>query len=143
MNRSSVLRWALALLAAGLWLAGAIPAWRLWQSHEAQLQSLAQQRQSMQTARQQVLTLQAKAPMAALEAQSQIVALAQQHLSTTPKSNPDQSLSLTLQNVAPAKLSQLWTDIRQQTSASVTRADLTLGPQGWTGTLVLQLAKLP
>ncbi len=81
--------------------------------------------------------------MAALEAQSQIVALAQQHLSTTPKSNPDQSLSLTLQNVAPAKLSQLWTDIRQQTSASVTRADLTLGPQGWTGTLVLQLAKLP
>ncbi len=145
MNRARVLRWTLSLLAAGLLLWGVIPAWQLWQSHEIQLQTLALQRQSMQAARQEVLSLQSKTPLAAATAQTRIAAMAQQHLGTQARLNPGpgSSLSLSVKDAAPDELSRAWTEIRQQTSASVIRADLTLGPQGWTGTLVLQPAKQP
>jgi hypothetical protein len=145
MNRTRWLRWALGLLATGLCLWGVIPAWHLWQSHETQLQTLAQQRQAMQATRQEVLALQGKAPMAAATAQSRIAAIAQQHLGTQAKLNPGSGpgLNLTLKDADPGALTRAWTEIRQQTSASVIRTDLTLGPQGWTGTLVLQLAKQP
>jgi hypothetical protein len=143
MKRTPWMRWTLGLVAMGLCLWGVIPAWQLWQSHEAQLQALAQQRLSLQTARQEVLALQGKAPMAAATAQSRIATIAQQHLGTQAKLSPGPGLSLTLKDADAGALTQAWTDIRQQTAASVIRADLTLGPQGWTGTLVLQLAKQP
>ncbi len=143
MNRILILRWALGLLGVLLLWTGLEPAWHLWRTHEAQLNELAQQRQAMQRAQEELQALQQKTLPSTAEAQNRIQAIAQQQLKTVAQGSPGAGIRLTLNGVAPQQLAQAWADIRSQTSASVVQADLVQGPQGWSGTLVFKLAQRP
>lgn len=132
--------WALTL-AALLWVLW--PAWQRWQAHPQALRQLAQQRQSMLLGQQEVETLLKKPVPSPVEAQALIQAISKQHLGSTPIALPGQGLQIRFSQVGAQPLALAWQEIRTQTSASVTHADLTAQGALWSGTLVLQLAQKP
>ena len=143
MNRTWAWRLGLGFTALLLLMAGLTPAWHLWQTHEAQWLELAQQRQAMLADQEAMQAMQNKALPSPVEAQALISTISQQRLSAAVRPMTGLNVSVTLNDVGAQQLAQAWSDIRKQTSASVTQADLVLGPQGWSGTLTFKLAQRP
>jgi type II secretory pathway component PulM len=137
------------VLTLGAWVAGLAllwalwPAWTLWRSHEEQLQQLSRLRQHMQLAQQEAQALQKKTLPGTMEAQSQIQSITKQRFGATAVSMADSSYQVRLNGVQAQVLAQGWSEIRSQTSAQVTQADLRWGPQGWSGTMTFKLAQKP
>jgi general secretion pathway protein M len=130
----------LALLALG-WQIG--PAWQLWRNHTSLWDDLTKQRMGMLTAQKEALDLLQKPIPGPAEAVAQIQAISRQRFGAVPVNLPGATLQIQIRSLAADQLARGWNEIRTQTSASVIQADLTMGPQGWTGSLVFKLAQKP
>mgnify|MGYP003350358714 FL=1 len=128
----------LLALIASLWPAGA-----LWLTHEAQREALSSQRLSLLQAQQEARALQQKTIPSPAEALRLIQAIGRQRFNAVPVSLPNGAVQLQLRALPAEQLALGWNEIRANTSASLTRADLTAEGQVWSGTLVFTLASRP
>jgi hypothetical protein len=128
----------LLALIASLWPAGA-----LWLTHEAQREVLSRQRLSLLQAQQEARALQQKTIPSPAEALRLIQAIGRQRFNAVPVSLPNGAVQLQLRALPAEQLALGWNEIRANTSASLTRADLTAEGHAWSGTLVFTLASRP
>ena len=139
-NVGSLALLGIALLALG-WQVG--PAWQLWRNHTTQWDDLTRLRLGMLAAQKEARDLLQKPIPGQAEAVAQIQAISRQRFGAVPVNLPGTTLQIQIRSLSADQLAQGWNEIRTLTSASVTQADLTMGPQGWTGSLVFKLAQKP
>ena len=139
------LGWSRALGAAVLLalIASLGPAAALWLTHESERDALSRQRLSLLQAQQEARALQQKTIPSPSEALRLIQAIGRQRFNAVPVSLPNGTVQFQLRALPAEQLALGWQEIRANTSASVTQADLTAEGQVWSGTLVLTLASRP
>jgi general secretion pathway protein M len=137
-------RLALTVVAVllGVLLAWAVllaPALRTLKTAPAELERLELQLQQMRTQAQEVHTLRAAPPVPAAQAQAALTA-ATAHLGTAARLNltGDRAV-VTLTGVPPEKLQAWLGEVRAAARARPVEAQLTRGPSGYAGSLVLAL----
>ena len=137
--------WSRALGAAVLLelFASLGPAAALWLTHESERQALSRQRLSLLQAQQEARALQQKTIPSPAEALRLIQAIGRQRFNAVPVSLPNGTVQFQLRGLPAEQLALGWQEIRANTSASVTQADLTAEGQVWSGTLVFTLASRP
>ena len=124
-----------------LW--GLVPAWQLWRSYGSLMDQLSRQRLEMLQQQQEAQSLKQKPLALPPELTQQIGAISKQRFGAVPTALPGAALQIQLNAVRPEQLALGWQEIRSQQLASLTQADLTQGPQGWSGTLVFKLPQKP
>lgn len=126
---------ALALLL--LWQLGIAPAWRTLASTPAQLESLEQQLQRMGKLASETQTLRALPALPAAQAAPALEAAADRLGERATLSLQGDRGVLTLQGLSGAELRTLLAEARSGARARAIEAQLTRGPQGYNGTLIL------
>jgi general secretion pathway protein M len=128
---------ALALLL--LWQLGIAPAWRTLSSTPAQLESLEQQLQRMGKLANETQALRALPALPAAQAAPALQAAAERLGDRAKLSLQGDRGVLTLKGLSGAELRALLAEARSGARARAIEAQLTRGPQGYDGTLVLAI----
>ncbi len=130
-----------ALLAlAAVWGLGVAPALRTVRAAPAQLEALAAQRQSMEKLAAQAKALQSRPAVGRDEALRVLELSLQQRLGAAAQlSVAGDRVTVSLKAAAPDVLAQWLGQVRTDARVTARQAGLTRGPNGWDGTVVLDL----
>jgi general secretion pathway protein M len=129
-----------AVAAFLLWVIAIAPAWRTLRSAPAELAQLEQQLQQMRRQAAESRELRGTAPVAAAQASVALKAATDRLGADRAKLalQPDRAV-LTLQGVTGEQLRSWLSEARSGARARPVEAQLSRGPQGYTGTLVVSL----
>ena len=132
------------LMAALLWFAGIAPALRTLRSAPAQIEALDAQWQSMQLLAAEARVLQGRAPPPRDAALRELEQSARQRLGSSAQVNAAADrVTVVLRGAPPQGMADWLSQARLNARVVVTQANLTRGPTGWDGTLLLNLPAAP
>ena len=128
------------LLAAAVWGIGVAPALKIVRVAPAQLAALEAQRQSMETLAAQAKSMQSRPAVSRDDALRALELSLQQRLGATAQlSAAADRVTVTLKGAPPDMLAQWLGQARTSAHAVARQVGLTRGPNGWDGTMVLDL----
>jgi general secretion pathway protein M len=133
----AALAWALGLLA--VWFIAVVPAWRTVTTAPARLDQLDAQLQQMQRLAAETATLRALPPVGGLQSQSALKA-------ATDALGPAARLvlggdraTITFTNASGTQVRDWLAEVRSAARVRPVEANLTRGPQGYSGTVIVQM----
>lgn len=134
---AAALAWALGLVLA--WFVAVVPAWRSVTTAPARLDALDAQLQQMQRLAAETATLRALPPVGGLQSQSALKA-------ATDALGPAARLvlggdraTITFTNASGTQVRDWLAEVRQAARVRPIEANLTRGPQGYSGTVIVQM----
>lgn len=138
-DRLALVTMALVLGVFVVWSVFVAPALATLRSAPAQLDALEAQLQQMRAMAAEVRELRNASPIAAAQAGLALKAAAERHGDKVRLSLQPERAVLTLQGASPEQLRALLVEARSAARARPLEAQLTRGPNGFSGTLVLSL----
>lgn len=138
-DRTAIAVMASVLGAFLLWTLGVAPAWRTLQTAPAQIEALDTQLLHMRTMAAEVRELRNTAPIAAAQAGVAMKAAAERHGDKVRLTLQADRALVTFTGASPEQVRALLVEARSAARARPVEAQLTRGPTGFNGTLVLSL----
>jgi general secretion pathway protein M len=143
-ERGLVAMMLVIVVAAVLWFVGVAPALRTLRSAPSQIAALDAQWQSLQGLALEARSLQGRAPLGRDEAVRELEQSARQRLGTSAQVTATADrVTVVLRGAPPQGMAAWLSQARLKARAVATQANLTRGPAGWDGTLVLNLPPAP